>query len=81
MGLNSYVFNDSEDISFENLADTEIENWLNNNISLIDENDLAMTYSELEFDASDMIPNSISSEELEDYLSHNENISLILEND
>ncbi|MEE9406581.1 MAG: hypothetical protein V3V28_00765 [Polaribacter sp.] len=80
LGLNSYVFNDTEDITFESLADNEIENWMNNNISLISENDLAITYSELEFDESDMTPNSISSDELEDYLSNDGNISLILEN-
>lgn len=81
LGLNAYTFNESENISFENLADNEIENWMTNNISLLSENDLAMTYTELDFDESDMILNSISNDELENYLSNQDNISLILEND
>ena len=36
---------------------------------------------QLDFDESDIIPSSITHDDIENYLSNEENISLILEND
>ena len=81
IGLNSFVFNTKKNISFDDLADNEIENWIYNNINLISDNDLALAYSSIYFDGSDMIPNSITDDEIENYLNTEDNVSLILEND
>ncbi|QNM86671.1 hypothetical protein H9W90_06005 [Polaribacter pectinis] len=81
IGLNSFIFSNSENISFDDLADIEIENWIENNTSLISNDDLAFAYTNIDFDESDMVPNSITKDEIENYLSNEDNISLILEND
>ena len=81
IGLNSFIFNKNEENPFDKLADFEVENWISNNISLINDDDLALTYNDVEFDDFETIPNSISNEELENYLNNEENLSLILEND
>lgn len=81
IGINSYIFSSSETSIFDELADSEIENWISNHISSINETDFAIAYSDIEFDESEIIPNSISNDELENYLNDENNISLILEND
>ena len=81
IGLNSFIFNKTEENPFDKLADSDVENWISNNINLINDNDFALTYTDIDFDESEMIPNSISNDELENYLSNQDNISLILEND
>jgi hypothetical protein len=81
IGLHSFVFNTKKNISFDDLADKEIENWIDNNINLINDDYLALTYSSIYFDGSDMIPNSITDNEIENYLNNEDNLSLILEND
>ena len=81
IGLNSFVFNNPNNDPFNNLADVEVENWISNNINSIYENDEALTFTDIEFDDFETIPNSITNDELEDYLNNQENISLILEND
>lgn len=81
IGLNSFMFNKTAEDLFDNLADSDVENWISNNINLISDNDLALTYNDIEFDDSETIPNSISTDELENYLSNQNNLSLILEND
>ena len=81
IGLNSFVFNKAEENLFDKLEDIEVENWISNNINLINDNDFALTYNDIEFDALEIIPNSISNDDLENYLNNEENLSLILEND
>ncbi|MGB0879042.1 MAG: hypothetical protein ACPGTO_00570 [Polaribacter sp.] len=78
ISLNSFIFNKNED-PFEKLDDNDIENWISNNIDLINDTDIA--YADINFDETEMIPNSISNDDLENYLSNQDNISLILEND
>ena len=80
IGVNSFFFNKSEENPFDKLSDSEVENWIANNINLINDSDFAITYSDIEFDEDLAIPNSISNDELENYLNDPENISLILEN-
>ena len=81
IGLNAFIFNKTEENPFDNLADSDVENWISNHINLIEDTDIAFTYTDIDFDESELIPNSISNDELENYLSNQENISLILEND
>ncbi|MCI2227861.1 hypothetical protein MC378_01695 [Polaribacter sp. MSW13] len=81
IGLNSLVFNKTELSLFDQLDDNDVEQWVSNNINLINDNDIALTYTDIEFEDSEVIPNSISNDELENYLSNHEDISLILEND
>lgn len=81
IGLNSFIFNKTKENSFDNLADSDVENWITNHINLIEDTDIALTYTDIDFDESEFIPNSISNDELENYLSNQEDISLILEND
>lgn len=80
IGLNSYVFNSEKNISFDDLADTEIENWISNNTNLISDTDLTLAYTDINFDEDDLISSSISTDEIENYLSNEDVISLILEN-
>lgn len=81
IGLNTFIFNRTEANPFDQLADSEVENWVSNHINLIQDTDIALTYTDIDFDESELIPNSISHDELENYLSNQDNISLILEND
>lgn len=81
IGLNSFIFNKTSENSLDKLTDSDVENWIANNINLIDINDFTITYSDVEFDEYLSIPNSISNNELENYLNHQENILQILEND
>jgi hypothetical protein len=80
IGLNLFIFNKSKEDPFDKLSDNEIENWIANNINLINDNDFAITYADIDFDVDIAVPNSISNDELENYLNDSENISLILEN-
>lgn len=81
IGLNTSVFNKSEENIFDKLADSEVENWISNNIDLISSSDIALTYNDIEFDDLETIPNSITDDDLEDYLNNKDETSLILEND
>tara|TARA_B110001454_G_scaffold213131_1_gene230835 strand:- start:3026 stop:3571 length:546 start_codon:yes stop_codon:yes gene_type:complete len=81
IGLNSFIFNKTSENSLDKLTDSDVENWIANNINLIDINDFTITHSDVEFDEYLSIPNSISNNELENYLNHQENILQILEND
>jgi hypothetical protein len=80
IGLNSFIFNNSEEDLFDKLSDSEIESWIANNINLINDSDFAITYADIGFDEDLVLPNSISNDELENYLNNTENISIILEN-
>lgn len=80
IGLNFFIFQNTKELTFDKLADAEVENWISKNINLINENDIAIVYSDIEFGDSEFIPNSITDDELENYLQNQENISLILEN-
>lgn len=81
LSLNSFNFNTSKNISFDDLAENEVENWISNNLNLLSEEDFAYAYTNIDFDESDIIPSSITHDDIENYLSNEENISLILEND
>ncbi len=81
IGLNSFIFDKTDTLNFENLAENELENWIIDNINLINDNDFEIAYNDIDFDESEFVPNSISSDELENYLSNQDNISIILEND
>ena len=81
IGLNAFVFDKTAVNPFDTLADSDVENWISNHINLIHDTDIALTYTDIDFDESEMIPNSISNDELENYLSNQDNLSLILEND
>ena len=81
IGLNTFIFNKSDIPTFENLADFEVENWITENINSITDNDLSIAYTDVEFDDTDFVPNSISDVELENYLNNQDNLSLILENE
>jgi hypothetical protein len=80
IGLNSFIFNNSEEDPFNKLTDSEIESWIANNINLINDSDFAITYADIDFDEDLVLPNSISNDELENYLNDQEDISLTLEN-
>ena len=80
IGLNSFIFNKSDEDPFNKLTDSEIENWIANNINLIHDSDFASTYTDIDFDEDLVVPNSISTDELENYLNDKEDIPLILEN-
>ena len=81
IGINSFNFNKNKENIFEKIADSDIENWISNNINLISDDDIDLAYNSVEFDYTETIPNSISNEELENYLSNQNDLSLILEND
>lgn len=81
IGLNSLVFNTTETTIFDELNDTDVEYWISNNIDLIADNDITQTYTDFDFDDEEIIPNSISNDELENYLSNQEDLSLILEDE
>lgn len=80
IGLNSFGFNVKKSISFDDIADTELENWVFNNTSLISQNDLTMAYTDISLYENEIISSSISIDEIENYLSEEDDISLILEN-
>jgi len=80
LGLNSFFFKKTEENPFDKLTDIEVENWIVNNINLIDDNDFETTYADIEFEEDLAIPSSVSNDELENYLINREEISLILEN-
>jgi hypothetical protein len=80
IGLNSLIFNNSEEDLFDKLSDSEIESWIANNSNLIHDSDFEITYADIDFDEDLVLANSISNDELENYLSDTENLSLILEN-
>ena len=79
--INSFVFENSNTDPFNNLADIEVENWISENIYSITDNDLTIAYTDVEFDETEFVPNSITDDEIENYLNNQNDISLILEND
>ena len=81
IALNTFIFNKNDAISFDNLADAEIENWLTNNITLIDSDELLTAFSDLNLENISIAENSYNNQEIEDYLLSKEATAQLLENE
>ena len=68
--------NNSNSVTFESLASTEIEEWIDNGLVDLDPYQMANIYSDVEID-NNFISEKISENDIEDYL-YKENIELLL---
>ena len=65
-----------EDISLDNVATTEIEQWIDNDLIALDSYEIAEVYSDVELDNQDIF----ADEEIMDYLDDKNVENIILEN-
>jgi hypothetical protein len=81
IGLNSFVFEDSKNISLDDISENEVENWISYNINSLSEDDVMYAYTDINFSETDVFSSSINYGEIENYVIEEDNLYLILEND
>ncbi|KGL63993.1 hypothetical protein [Polaribacter sp. Hel1_85] len=79
IGLNSFIFNKTEELTLDSLSDNEIENWLDTNI--LNTNDIALILNEDIFDENDFYFATLEDENIEDYINSIDNTSILNELD
>lgn len=77
IGLNSFVFNVNEQITLENLSDTDIENWLDSNT--LNTNDITEILENEILDENDFSLTELQDDSIEDYIISIDNTSLFNE--
>ena len=79
IGINSFQFESTTALSFENITDDAIENWLENNSSSIHTEDIATIVSEVELLDNDFAFTDITDDTIENYLYSSEDATVIQE--
>ncbi|MCG1036315.1 hypothetical protein [Polaribacter sargassicola] len=79
IGLNSFIFNKTDDFTLDSLSEQEIENWLEYNP--MNSNDIALVLQEDILSEDDFSFSSIKDETIEDYINSIDNYSLFEELD
>jgi len=75
------LFSSSETISFDTLAFGDVENWVENNIVLIDSYELNDAFKISDFDGNELLLSEISDETIENYLTNVDTSTLLNEID
>ncbi|WP_405606032.1 hypothetical protein [Polaribacter sp. Asnod1-A03] len=74
IGLNSFIFNQTEELNLDSLSENDIENWLDFNP--MNTNDIALVLQEDILNENDFSFSSIEDETIEDYITSIDNSSL-----
>jgi hypothetical protein len=77
IGFKSFLSSSTNEVTFDDLADNDIENWMLENSSTITTQDIAMVITDKELIENDFTFTTIDDDALEDYIRSNDN-SLIL---
>jgi len=77
IGLNSFVFNKTEELTIDSLSDDDIEFWLDSNT--IHTNDIAIVLENDILEESDFYFSSLEDENIEDYINSVDNTSFLNE--
>ncbi|ARV05388.1 hypothetical protein BTO04_01190 [Polaribacter sp. SA4-10] len=79
IGINNFTFNTVENVNFDSISDSDIENWLVNNANNVNNDDLTFVAETIDLDDSEFLSNSINDSDLEEYLNSFETTSLLNE--
>ena len=77
IGLNSFVFNKTEELTLDSLSDVDIEYWLDSNT--INTNDVTVILQEDLLDEDDFYFATLEDENIEDYINSIDNTSIFEE--
>ncbi|OAD44868.1 hypothetical protein [Polaribacter atrinae] len=77
IGLNSFVFNKTEELTIDSLSDDDIEFWLNS--TTLHTNDIAIVLENDVLEESDFYFSSLEDENIEDYMNSIDNTSFLNE--
>lgn len=74
-----YFIDNSEKNTFDNLAISDVENWAENNIVMIDNIDLNNAFEVTDFDGNELLSSEITDETIEKFLLSVDNSTLLNE--
>ena len=77
IGMNYFTF--SPNTNIDNIAITEVEKWVQNNINTINNDDLSIAFEASDFNETELISSSINNDEIEEYLQTVETSSILNE--
>lgn len=77
IGLNSFIFNKTDELTLDSLSDNDIEIWLDTNT--ISTNDIAFVYNEDLLSEIDFSFATLEDENIEDYINSIDNTSILNE--
>jgi hypothetical protein len=75
IGINYFSFPTRLNYNIENIAITEVEKWVQENINIINSNDLSLAFETSDFKESELIFSSVNNNEIEEYLQTMETLS------
>ncbi len=79
IGIHYFSIDKTENLNFDTLATTEVENWFDYTINNINSDDLALVLETSDFEENEFLSNSINDDILEEYLNAIETPSLLNE--
>lgn len=77
IGLNSFVFNKTEELTLDSLSDVDIEYWLDSNT--LNTNDVTVILQEDLLEGDDFYFATLEDENIEDYINSIDNVSIFEE--